>query len=607
VRHDLSDNFAQNEHGDPWWEEFYRCDSDDDRQRQRDVWALRDAVHGGEYDRLYRHLEDTGASESELNTVVASANHAIHTIANHQIELYLRPSPFPGEDGGGRGAAPIQLALRDEFFQFEEDADGNKHLKYRILAANGANQSGKTESLGNCVCEYLRDHAVNGDIFWMISRTTKTMRDIPLKTLWKFLPREMFDGREYSPLTGFGQAQTLKLKLPGNRGYVEVWLWTEEMDLIVIESARLTGVWWTECHREALFDALQPRLAAKGGWMAMDYVPMQGWHAQKIRIPSETTAKDLVYHTRFCMAYNQHNLGPGEVAKQRRLMSKEMAAVRIDGKEGGGEGAVYTQFLAAKHVLQPFEIPEDWPRHRMLDWGNRHHTAFLWGTIAPIGFKLDGPEDEDGNWWRKTFNEASDQERLIVYREYTCTQTAVFEQMPVILGKSINKDGTPEKYVGPVICDPAIFKKDQGNMRSIADWYKDGGLSCIPGPRVQKHGEHAVVEMVRMRFVTNTLYFFDGCPMCISNHQSWKYKTNPDGDSTAAEPYEDKDNDTCDALKYWVATKPCYSGPRHDIIDTLGRPSNDRLIVGGEGEEGYYAKTPEEHMVGGSYGEMFDE
>jgi len=66
----------------------------------------------------------------------------------------------------------------------------------------------------------------------------------------------------------------------------------------------------------------------------------------------------------------------------------------------GAENMVYEDWDPAVHVLDPFEIPSEWPRYRAVDFGFTNPFSCLWAA-----------EDEDG--------------RLFVYRELYGTQRLV--------------------------------------------------------------------------------------------------------------------------------------------------------------------------------------
>lgn len=77
------------------------------------------------------------------------------------------------------------------------------------------------------------------------------------------------------------------------------------------------------------------------------------------------------------------------------------------GQWAAAEGAVYEEWDAAIHLIDPFPIPEDWRRLRVIDFG--YVNPFVCGWLAL---------DHDGN--------------LYLYREIYMTQRTVDEHIPVI-------------------------------------------------------------------------------------------------------------------------------------------------------------------------------
>jgi hypothetical protein len=456
-------------------------------------------------------------------TILAEGEALLDDLA---IDLSARLSRRPGVYGHP-GASPKQIALHDAF---------HAHT-HRIYAASGANQSGKTQAVaGLCFCKHLRDVANDGEIYWVIARSSETCRDIPQRSLWSFLPKGMFpENVKYEPKLGFGSISTLHLKLPGGRGRCEVWFKTEEQDLVSFESARLNGIWWTECTRESLFDALFPRLAARSGWMLMDFVPTEAWHKFRIKLPAEAPTSDI-YHVRFCMRDNAHNLKPGEIEFQSRSMTPEQRAIRIDGEDGAAQGIVFKEFDPKKHVIPAFPIPASWPRWRAMDYGYRNPTACLWCTVAPAGF----------NGWT--------QERLIVYRELYRSEFTVKAN-----ADEINTLSAGERFQRPVIIDPTAYNRTQANGASIAEEYMKAGLPMTRGVATAAVGEHALIARVRKCMEADLLYVFGTCPNLSRELQSWRYVERKDGAIPGAEPFEDANNHAIDALKYWIATNPVHS------------------------------------------------
>ena len=513
-------------------------------ERERAIWYLVDLFRGNAWQRL--------SVDQQLE--------AAKTIKDHQIERYAYPSAEPGVSGNP-GVSPKQQAIREAFLSGQ----------YRFIAASGANQSGKTQAIGGVFCEHLRDRAKNGDVYWVIAQTSETSRDIPAKTLWEMLPAAMFPKNvNYHPRLGFGQVPTIELILPEGRGRCELWFKSEEQGTYKFESSRLSGVWWTECQREILYDLLQPRLIKFNGFMLMDFVPLEGWHLYRIKVPAETGDPDL-FHLRFGTADNGHNLPPGSIASMRRRMTAEQAAIRIDGKDGAVFGAVYPQFNAARHVVEPFQIPEGFPRWRCYDYGFRNPCALLWAAMLPAKYVV--PADAGEVWGGKRL----DHEVLCVYREYYEKGHTVARQ-----AQEIKERSAGEEYVGDVIADPSIWNILPGyQAETIASLFSGLGLEMQPGVRANVVDETAMVNAVRLWFEADKIWFFRTCNNSIREHQVWKHKASKDGEVAQKEPFEDRNNHACDSLKEMISEAPTFAQPVAKSIDTA-----DDLFDSQEFQEG---------------------
>lgn len=55
----------------------------------------------------------------------------------------------------------------------------------------------------------------------------------------------------------------------------------------------------------------------------------------------------------------------------------------LDGDWDVAEGAAFSEFNRAKHVIEPFKIPSEWPRFRACDYGYSSWSAVLWLAVAP--------------------------------------------------------------------------------------------------------------------------------------------------------------------------------------------------------------------------------
>lgn len=55
----------------------------------------------------------------------------------------------------------------------------------------------------------------------------------------------------------------------------------------------------------------------------------------------------------------------------------------LEGDWDIAEGAAFSEFSRAIHVVEPFNIPHNWTKFRACDYGYGSYSAVLWGAIAP--------------------------------------------------------------------------------------------------------------------------------------------------------------------------------------------------------------------------------
>jgi hypothetical protein len=481
---------------------------------KEDIWALADFTATREYE-----LCDA-ATVARINA----------KLVDHQIERFERPSPNPGVYGN-RGASPEQLAFQKVF----------EARKHRIYAALGANQCGKTELLGGmCFCKDIRDNAQDGHVYWVVAQRNEDLRNIPAKTIWNFLPRSMFpEGTTYEPKLGFGSVQTLKLKLPDDRGYCEVWFRSEEMDLNIYESARCNGLWWTECSRESIFDALQPRLAARGGYLLMDYVPRHAWLKMRVH----AGANPYIHVLRLGMRHNAHNLNPGEIEYQRTVLTDEQFRVRVLGEDGADFGVVFKEFRNRHtsdngHICDSFPLPPEWPAWVYIDVGK--YTAALLLAVSPEGKKYVVDES-----YTLGLNVAENAEAI--------------KSMLARHGRSVDRI---EKFK----MDPAAWAYTSANRENVAEQYHKQGIPASGWTPVQSYGEIAMLDKARVEFMHDRLMVCQRCEKTTMELATWRHKMDRDGRVDPNERYEGP-NHAIDALKCWVMTDPTFHQAELQILD----------------------------------------
>ena len=226
--------------------------------------------------------------------------------------------------------------------------------------------------------------------------------------------------------------------------------------------------------------------------------------------------------------------------------------VRIDGEEGMEFGVVYQEFDPLHHVIPPFEIPADWPRFRVLDYGYRNPTCVLWATVCPDDFEIPAQSD-----WKRPLMPR--RERVIFYREYYEAGRSIEYISGSVL--ALSEGDRYGRLGGRVLSDRSMWNRTTSGP-SIAERFEAANLPLFRAVPTQKVGEHAMVAKVRMWFEEDMILFFENCRNAIREHQIWRYKENKDGVPGGNEPFEDKNNHACDCSKMLLAENLTFHTPK---------------------------------------------
>ena len=248
------------------------------------------------------------------------------------------------------------------------------------------------------------------------------------------------------------------------------------------------------------------------------------WKKKDLTAPLGSTITANDFHlVETCTLDNKENLPEAYIASLEMLPDK-LKRRHYLGSWDEAEGLVYDEFSENKHVMEPFIIPDEWEKGFVLDHGFRNPTAVLWYAI-----------DYDGN--------------IYLYNEHYQTEKGISHHAQAIKAKGITTGWA----------DPSIFSKTQnrlgsGDIFSIADEYRDAGITLIAALKEEEKGRIARVneffKFGRIR-VFNTLQNF------LQEINNWKW-TQPKGkqeELNLPETPEDKDNHLMDDLGYLIASR----------------------------------------------------
>lgn len=440
-------------------------------------------------------------------------------------------------------ASPKQLRFQQAFFDRRDPEGDGRRLN--VFVALGGNRSGKSITAGwLCFAKYLRDKAKNGDWFWCIGPTLDRSVGGVQKEIWNALPKGMFKGalrshhawqhveQHWDEKIGFGAHR--KIVLPtadGGRCLVE--FRSADQDPTTFEQAKLTGVWIDERVSEAIFDRLLPRIIDRAGWILYSDIPEQWWQLERL-VNAPPAAGVFFQH--FTMYDNAANLPPGAIETASALMTEDQRKQRIAGEFMVMEGLVYKEFVdkdhkEGGHLIDPFRIPDTWPKFRVIDYGGSAPTACLWVAIAS--------------------NECA-----YAYREYYQPDQSIEKHAAAILTMSGEEEYRKTLMDPHAIDPPPIY---YGAAKTIARQYADAGIPATGWPYVNVMGEHAMVQRVKFRLEHRTLKVFKALTNFRREFRSWKYVCDSEGRPKAADAYEHANNHLLDCIKGFFGTNPCFA------------------------------------------------
>jgi len=218
---------------------------------------------------------------------------------------------------------------------------------------------------------------------------------------------------------------------------------------------------------------------------------------------------------------NPHLMADGQYESMLRSLPEVERKRLLEGDWDVAEEAAFPEFSRTKHVVEPYEMPTNWPRIRMADYGYAAPSCVLWGAI-----------DWDNNIW--------------IYRElYEKHLTA--EQLADRILEAEQLDPVPHYTV----LDSSCWNKT-GFGPSIAEVMMRSGVRWTPSDRNRIQGKMEIHRRLADNPYTKEprLRFFSTCQHIIKQVAGIPLsKTNSEDVDTKAEDH------AYDALRYGMMTR----------------------------------------------------
>ena len=194
----------------------------------------------------------------------------------------------------------------------------------------------------------------------------------------------------------------------------------------------------------------------------------------------------------------------------------------LEGDWDVADGAAFSEFERAIHVVEPFEVPYNWPRLRAADYGYSSPSCVLWGAV-----------DWDGTIW--------------IYREfYDKGYTGE------ALAQIVNALEADDPLMQISVLDGSCWSK-HGTGPSIAESMIRNGVRWIPADKNRLPGKIELHRRLAINERTGEpkLKVFSTCTNLVRTLPTLPLsKTNSEDVDTKAEDH------AYDALRYMCMTRP---------------------------------------------------
>lgn len=207
----------------------------------------------------------------------------------------------------------------------------------------------------------------------------------------------------------------------------------------------------------------------------------------------------------------------------------------LEGDWDVADGAAFPEFSRAKHVVEPFDLPTNWPRIRAADYGYASPSCVLWGAI-----------DWDNNIW--------------IYRELYVKQLTA-EQLADRILEAEQLDPLPHYTV----LDSSCWNKT-GFGPSIAETMMRCGVRWTPSDRNRIQGKMEIHRRLADDPRTNEprLRVFSNCSNTVKQLAAIPLsKTNSEDVDTKAEDH------AYDALRYMLMTRMTGYAAIHQTLNGI--------------------------------------
>jgi hypothetical protein len=470
---------------------------------------------------------------TNLETMLAGLESTISTLKDTGVDGFTQFLSTSNEVAAYKEATIIDRLIETsgdkhkEFIQYFQQTAVNSDAM-RVYAALGGNRSGKTTTCMTCFAWYIREHARDGEVFYVISPTEEKSKS-GTGVQWeisRLFPAAWY-GEEYRPKSGY--TNNILILSPPDGRKIQIKFKFASQSLISFETDKITGILQDEAADEELYDTLLPRLLDKKGFFLIATLPKYYWLKSRVVLSEDK----YVYARTFLTRDNPHLSGVA-IDQMAANMSAHERRVRIEAEFAYEMGLVFPEFNTEVHVCKPFTIPALWPRYVCMDLGYIHPCATLWFAISP-------------------------EDTVYIYREIY--ESGLNSEKVAQRIKNLCGTGKDAEHILGYYLDPQNNQRTMANNITMVDQMRGHGLPFTMWRRTTDiGGKPVIVDKVRLRLENRSLMVFSSCPQTAKEFQVWSYKRNTSGQVlTGDEKYEDKNNHALDTIMGFLTLNKTFA------------------------------------------------
>jgi hypothetical protein len=207
-------------------------------------------------------------------------------------------------------------------------------------------------------------------------------------------------------------------------------------------------------------------------------------------------------------------------------MPEHLRRQLLEGDWDIAEGAAFPEFNRKIHVVEPYNIPDNWTKFRAADYGYSSYTGILWFAVDPVD------------------------EKLIVYRELYVSKVLAEDLADMVLEA---EQGEKIRYG---VLDSSLWHKRGDTGPSIAERMIAKGCRWRPADRSagsRVSGKNEIHRRLQVDPDTEEprVVFFDNCKKTIE-----QLPTIPLDKRNSEDVDTNSEDHLYDAFRYGVMTRP---------------------------------------------------